>query len=42
MNDFLIFIAPFLTLVASMILAFWAALKDKPIMEKEENKENLK
>jgi hypothetical protein len=36
MNDFLIFVAPILTLITSIILAFWAALKDKPIMEGEE------
>jgi len=36
MNNFLIFVAPILTLIASIILAFWAALKDQPIMEDEE------
>lgn len=35
MNDFLIFIAPFLVLIGSIIIGFWAAIKDEPIMEDE-------
>lgn len=30
MNDFLIFVAPFIVLIGAIVLAFWAALKDEP------------
>lgn len=35
MNDFLINIAPFLVLIATIIVGFWAALKDEPVVEDE-------
>ncbi|WP_391527602.1 cytochrome bd oxidase small subunit CydS [Planococcus salinarum] len=31
MQDFLIFYAPFLVLIASLIFGFWFALKDGPV-----------
>ncbi|WP_425464004.1 cytochrome bd oxidase small subunit CydS [Oceanobacillus piezotolerans] len=35
MNDFLIFIAPIIVLLLSIVLAFWAALKDEPIKKEK-------
>ena len=31
MSNFLMFIAPFIVLILSIVVAFWAALRDGPI-----------
>lgn len=36
MNSFMIFVAPFLVLFGALALAFWAALKDGPVSDKNE------
>jgi hypothetical protein len=35
MTEFLMFYAPFLVLIASIIIAFWSATKDGPVRNKE-------
>ncbi|WP_407668340.1 cytochrome bd oxidase small subunit CydS [Oceanobacillus damuensis] len=30
-NDFLVFVAPFLIIIGAIALAFWAAGKDEPV-----------
>lgn len=35
-NDFLMFVAPGLTIVAAIILSFWAAAKDEAVRDKGE------
>ncbi|MBP2257937.1 cytochrome bd oxidase small subunit CydS [Virgibacillus alimentarius] len=35
MQDFLIFVAPFIVLFGAIALAFWAALKDGPMSKKD-------
>ncbi|WP_373287656.1 cytochrome bd oxidase small subunit CydS [Psychrobacillus lasiicapitis] len=34
MTDFLIFYAPFIVLIAAIVVAFWAALRDGAVREK--------
>ena len=34
MTDFLIFYAPFIVLIAAIVVAFWAALRDVAVREK--------
>ena len=36
MTEFLIFVAPFLVLFASMIAGFWLAMKDGPVTKNKE------
>ncbi|WP_442956616.1 cytochrome bd oxidase small subunit CydS [Planococcus sp. CAU13] len=36
MQDFLIFYAPFLVLIGSIIFGFWFSLKDGPISKKQD------
>lgn len=35
MNDFLIFVAPFIIIVAAIVCAFWAAGKDGSVSNEE-------
>lgn len=35
MEDFLIFGAPFIVLIGSIVVAFWVAFKDKDVSEEE-------
>lgn len=35
MSNFLMFVAPFIVLILSIIVAFWAALRDGPIRDEE-------
>ncbi|WP_397351699.1 MULTISPECIES: cytochrome bd oxidase small subunit CydS [Oceanobacillus] len=37
LNDFLIFVAPFIMIIVALLLSFWAALKDDPVPKKENN-----
>lgn len=33
MQNFLMFYAPFIVLIGSLVVAFWAALKDEPVQK---------
>ncbi len=37
LNEFLIFVAPFIIIIVALLLSFWAALKDVPVPKKEKN-----
>jgi len=35
LNDFLIFVAPFLIIIAAVVVVFWVAAKDEPVTKEK-------